>query len=98
MSDLVHATCIVCGADDRIERIKVGGEWYERERTCTPHGEWKPVTQTQEVRRMFCDCGHWLGTDERGSMPFNYTYLFSMPRYCPECGCKLVSRGKVVDE
>lgn len=96
MSELVHATCIVCGADDRIERIRVGGEWYERERTCTPHGEWKPISQTQEVRRMFCDCGYELGMDEHDS--FFGTHLFAMPRYCPECGCKLMSKGRMVDE
>ena len=96
MSDLVHATCIVCGADSRIERIKVGGEWYERERTCTPHGEWDQISQMQQVRRMFCDCGHWLGTDERDG--FFGTRLFAMPKYCPECGRKLVSKGRMVDE
>lgn len=71
---------------------------YVLEEVCVPHGEWKAITQTQEVRRMYCDCGYELGMDERGSMPFNYTHLFSMPRYCPECGRRLMSRGKVVEE
>lgn len=96
MSELIHATCIVCGADDRIERIKVGGEWYERERTCTPHGEWKPISQTQEVRRMYCDCGYELGMDEHDS--FFGTRLCEIPHFCPECGCRLVDKDRVVDE
>lgn len=71
---------------------------YVPERVCVPHGEWKRISQTQEVRRMVCDCGYELGMDERGSMPFNYTRFFKMPRYCPNCGCRITSSGKVVEE
>lgn len=56
---------------------------------CTPHGEWESVTQTQEVRHVFCDCGYELGMDERDSWPFQSTRLFAMPNYCQECGRRI---------
>ena len=56
---------------------------------CTPHGEWKRITQTQEVRHVFCECGYELGMDERDSFPLKHTRLFAMPNYCKECGRKI---------
>jgi DNA-directed RNA polymerase subunit RPC12/RpoP len=81
---------VVTNRDGSIEQV------YVPERVCVPHGEWKPISQMQEVRRMYCDCGHELGMDEHDS--FFGTRLFAMPRYCPECGRKLVSKGRVMDE
>lgn len=63
---------------------------------CTPHGEWESISQSQEVRHVFCDCGYELGKDERDSWPFQRTRLFAMPNFCPECGHKIrkaVKRG-----
>ena len=56
---------------------------------CVPHGEWESISQTQEVRHVFCECGHELGMDERDSFPFERTRLFAMPNYCQECGRKI---------
>ena len=72
--------------------------WYVLEEVCVPHGEWERISQTQEAREMHCICGHYLGTDKRGSIPFDYEILFEMPRYCPDCGCRITSKGKAVDE
>ena len=58
-------------------------------RECTPHGEWESISQTQEVRHVFCECGYELGTDEHDSWPFQSTRLFAMPNFCPECGRKI---------
>ena len=71
---------------------------YVLEEVCVPHGEWERISQTQEAREMHCICGHWLGTDRRGSIPFDYVHLFEMPRYCPSCGRRITSKGRVVDE
>lgn len=71
---------------------------YVLEEVCVPHGEWERISQTQEAREMHCICGHYLGTDKRGSIPFDYEILFEMPRYCPNCGCRITSRGKAVGE
>ena len=67
---------------DELNTVIGGGE-------CTPHGEWKRVSQTQEVRHVFCDCGYELGMDERDSFPFQRTRLFAMPNYCKECGRRI---------
>ena len=56
---------------------------------CTPHGEWESISQTQEVRHVFCDCGYELGMDERDSWPFKSTRLFAIPNFCQECGRKI---------
>ena len=56
---------------------------------CTPHGEWKSISQTQEVRHVFCECGFELGMDRRDSFPFECTRLFAMPNFCQECGRKI---------
>lgn len=64
--------------------------------TCIPHGEWERLSQTQEFRRMYCDCGYELGTDSRDSFPFARTAYAAMPRFCPECGARIVSKGKAV--
>lgn len=64
--------------------------------TCIPHGEWERLSQTQEFRRMYCDCGYELGMDSRDSFPFARTAYAAMPRFCPECGARIVSKGKAV--
>jgi hypothetical protein len=56
---------------------------------CIPHGEWERVSQTQEVRHVFCDCGYELGMDRRDSFPFERTQLFAMPNFCQECGRRI---------
>lgn len=56
---------------------------------CVPHGEWESISQNQEVRHVFCECGHELGMDRRDSLPFERTQLFAMPNYCQECGRKI---------
>lgn len=65
--------------------------------TCVPHGEWERLSQTQEFRRMYCDCGYELGIDSRDSSPFMQTTYATMPRFCPECGARIVSKGKVIE-
>ena len=70
---------------------------FVRERTCVPHGEWERLSQTQEFRRMYCDCGYELGIDSRDSFPFARTTYAEMPRFCPECGARIVSKGKAVE-
>lgn len=60
------------------------------ERTCKPYGEWERVSQTQEIRHIYCDCGEYLGMDRRNSLPFEIEYKADMPNYCPNCGCKVV--------
>ena len=67
---------------DELNATLGGGE-------CTPHGEWKSISQTQEVRHVFCECGFELGMDRRDSFPFECTKLFAMPNFCSECGRKI---------
>ena len=67
---------------DELNATLGGGE-------CTPHGEWKSISQTQEVRHVFCECGFELGMDRRDSFPFECTRLFAMPNFCQECGRKI---------
>ena len=65
--------------------------WNSRaERTCKPYGEWERVSQTQEVRHIYCGCGEYLGMDRRNSFPFEIEYKADLPNYCPNCGCKVV--------
>jgi hypothetical protein len=63
--------------------------FYVPERTCKPHGEWERVSQTQEVRHLVCDCGEELGMEERGTLPWRYHHMASLPNYCPECGARI---------
>ncbi|HAM16031.1 MAG TPA: hypothetical protein DCP91_09290 [Eggerthellaceae bacterium] len=63
--------------------VALGGSEY------VPHGEWESVSQSQEVRHIFCECGHELGRDRRDSWPFQRTSLCAIPNYCPECGRKI---------
>ena len=67
---------------DELNATLGGGE-------CVPHGEWESISQTQEVRHIFCECGHELGMDRRDSLPFHRTSLCSIPNYCEECGRKI---------
>lgn len=67
---------------DELNAALGGGE-------CMPHGEWERISQTQEVRHVFCECGHELGMDRRDSLLFERTQLFAMPNYCQECGRKI---------
>lgn len=62
---------------------------YEVRGECVPHGEWESISQSQEVRHVFCDCGYELGMDEHDLWPFQSTRLFAMPNYCQECGRKI---------
>ena len=65
--------------------------WNARtERTCKPQGEWERVSQTQEIRHIYCECGEELGTDERASAPFAIETKAYLPNYCPNCGAKVV--------
>lgn len=65
--------------------------WNTRaERTCKPHGEWERVSQTQEIRHIYCDCGEYLGMDRRNSLPFGIECKADMPNYCPQCGAKVI--------
>jgi hypothetical protein len=72
-----------------VTRVKFDGRWYVPEWTCKPHGEWERVSQTQEVRRLVCDCGEELGMEERGTLPWRYHHRASLPNYCPECGARI---------
>ena len=56
---------------------------------CVPHGEWESISQTQEVRHVYCECGYELGMDRHDLFPFQRTELFAMPNFCPECGRKI---------
>ena len=81
---------------DKVECVEIDWVKFVRERTCVPHGEWERLSQTQVFRRMYCDCGYELGIDRRDSFPFERTTYAPMPRFCPECGARIVSKGKVV--
>lgn len=90
--------------DDELDAVILNDENGEhepmrfvRERTCVPHGEWERLSQTQVFRRMYCDCGYELGIDRRDSFPFERTTYAEMPRFCPECGARIMSKGKVVE-
>lgn len=65
-------------------------EHFEPKRTCKPYGKWERVSQTQEVRHIYCDCGEYLGMDRRDSLPFEIECKADMPNYCPNCGAKVV--------
>jgi hypothetical protein len=67
---------------DELNAALGGGE-------CVTHGEWESISQTQEVRHVFCGCGYELGMDRRDSFPFECTKLFAMPNFCPDCGAKI---------
>ena len=73
----------------RVIHVGLDGRTYVPERTCTPHGEWESVSQTQEVRRLVCDCGEELGMEERGTLPWRYHHRASLPNYCPKCGARI---------
>lgn len=62
---------------------------YFAERVCVPTGEWKRISLTQEARHLVCDCGEELGTEERGTLPWQYHHKASLPNYCPKCGVRI---------
>ena len=65
--------------------------WNARaERTCKPQGEWERVSQTQEIRHIYCECGEYFGADERDSFPFAIETKAYLPNYCPMCGAKII--------
>lgn len=84
IDELPDVVCFVRSSSDSVIAR------FVEERRCVPHGKWKPISNTQETRVMYCDCGERLCTDERGHGAFPYTRLAKMPRFCPECGCRLV--------
>ena len=73
------------------EPHRIGGVVYVPEGggECVPHGEWIRISQTQEARHVYCECGYELGVDRRDSFPFKHTQLFTMTNYCPNCGRKI---------
>ena len=75
----------LCGAHDDIDTDPI-----IHERTCHPKGDWKPVSQTQKVRRRVCDCGHELGMDRKVTAPFTFAEMCELPDYCPNCGARVV--------
>ena len=97
----INASEAVCKQNELIdeyaERIEQAIAATVGQGTCIPHGEWERLSQTVEFRRMYCDCGYELGMDSRGSFPFaRITAYAAMPRFCPECGARIVSKGKAV--
>ena len=93
----MHVAVELCEQGD-FDSVTEAVRWLMQERDdavtpsgveCTPHGEWERVSQTQEVRHVFCECGHELGMDERDSFPFQRTRLCAIPNYCQECGRKI---------
>lgn len=65
--------------------------WNTRtERTCKPQGEWERVSQTQEIRHIYCECGEYFGADERDSFPFAIETKAYLPNYCQNCGAKVI--------
>ena len=64
---------------------------WVRERTCRPSGEWKSISQTQEVRHVSCsECGHEFGMERRYTIPFERTLLVELPNFCPNCGAEVM--------
>lgn len=64
---------------------------WVRERTCRPSGEWKSISQTQEVRHVTCsECGHEFGMERRYTIPFERTLLVELPNFCPNCGAEVM--------
>lgn len=68
------------------------------ERICVPHGKWERMSQTQEFRRMYCDCGYELGMDTHETFPYEHTIYCLMPYFCPECGARIVSKANSVKD
>ncbi|MBR0403720.1 MAG: hypothetical protein IJI68_00645 [Eggerthellaceae bacterium] len=97
MRAAMHMAVELCERGD-FDSVNEALRWLMQERDdvatpsggeCVPHGEWERVSQTQEVRHVFCECGRELGMDRRDSFPFERTQLFAMPNYCQECGRKI---------
>ena len=63
------------------------------ERTCHPKGDWKPVSQTQKVRRLVCDCGYEFGVDRENASPFDISIMCELPNFCPNCGARITRGG-----
>ena len=82
--------CRECASANGFEQTEAEAieAWNSRaERTCNLHGEWKRISQTQEVRHLYCDCGEHLGSDKRNLILECKAVL---PNYCPNCGAKVV--------
>lgn len=85
-------TCDQCGggAVPMTEENMAAHGWV-RERTCRPSGDWKSISQTQEVRHVTCsECGHEFGMERRYTIPFERTLLVELPNFCPNCGAKVM--------
>ena len=108
LDDFEHECFMIrVGASETRARDDVVRKAYEQQREktaqaiaatlgageCIPHGEWESISQSQEVRHVFCDCGYELGMDERDLWPFRSTRLFAMPNYCQECGRRIRKRA-----
>ena len=93
--DLVSV--ITCGIDET-EVFAVPLESVEfipnNERTCHPKGDWKPVSQTQKVRRLVCDCGYEFGVDRENASPFDISIMCELPNFCPNCGARVTRGGE----
>ena len=75
-----------CGASDEdVSDMSI------HERTCHPKGDWEPMSQTQKVRRLICDCGYEFGIDRENMLPFTFSDMCELPNYCPHCGARMVS-------
>lgn len=65
--------------------------WNTRaERTCKILGDWKSVSNTQEIKPNICSsCGYDFGLSRRDHVPFEIESLQDIPNYCPHCGAKV---------
>ena len=84
--------CVQCegGAVPMTDEAMEEHGWV-RERTCRPSGEWKSISQTQEVRHVSCsECGHEFGMERRYTIPFERTLLVELPNFCPNCGAEVM--------
>lgn len=91
-----YVRCGECGCRTGSSRdlAKLAKAWNARwERTCHVVGEWGPVSKTQEARAESCsECGNEFGVSIRGGAVLDVEQLVELPKYCPNCGAKVVEQ------
>lgn len=96
-----NGTCPIATYDEPLpllydSRDDVAHVWNSRaERTCRVEEDTKRASQTQLVVTKSCsECGHCFGAETHYERMFEGMVLneIELPRYCPNCGAKVVER------